>query len=337
MPDNPVAFYTITALKALLETTGELPVNVKLIIDGEEEIGSPSLSALLPQKKEQLKAESIAIIDVGIPSLDTPAVTIGVRGIVTFDLVLTGSNTDLHSGSNGGVVLNPNQALVQLLSTLHDPKTGAVTVEGFYDDVISLSDEERNKLFLQFNEEEYKKTFDANPVGGEKGFTPLERAWIRPTLEINGMGGGCSREGFKTVIPASSYAKLSCRLVAHQDPQKIEEAVVKHLKKHCPEGVQIDVSALPGGGGAVRANPDSPIVKAFSSAYEKIFGTKCNYIFEGGSIPIIPELAKAAEGEVVLVGLGLADDQIHAPNEHFGLSRFEKGAKLVANALQELK
>ncbi len=326
-------FYTIQAIKALLAAFGELPVNLKLIIEGEEETGSHSLSKILSSKKKALKADYLVIVDVGIPDEKTPAVTLGARGIVTMDVSLQGSNTDMHSGSHGGIAYNPLHALVELLSKLRDPATGQITVPGFYDDVTPLTKSEHDQLSFHFDEEKYKKEFAAIPTGGEKGYSPKERSWTRPTIEINGINGGYNGPGFKTVIPAKATAKLSCRLVPHQDPQKIGHLVADFLKKNASKGVQVEVKVHEGGGPAVRASPDSPIVKAFAEAYQEIFQAPTRYTLTGGSIPIVSELAKACEGEVVLVGLGLSGDQIHAPNEHFGLDRFEQGFLLISRAL----
>lgn len=329
-------FYTIQALKALLARDKKLPINIKLCIEGEEECGSTGLSKILHEKSKALKADYLAIVDLGIPAANRPAVTLGVRGLVTMDIEVQGSHTDMHSGSHGGIVYNPLHAIAELLASLRD-HSGKVLVPGFYDDVAGVTPEEKKDLSLAFDAAAYKQTFGAEASGGEKAFSPQERAWLRPTLEINGISGGYSGAGFKTVIPAKAKAKISCRLVPNQDPQKIGHLVAKYLEKRAPEGMKVSVHVHPGGGKAVRTKASSKIVQVFAQAYAEVFKTPCEFIFEGASIPIITELAAASQSEVVLVGLGLPDDSIHAPNEHFGLDRFEQGFLSIARAIELLK
>jgi acetylornithine deacetylase/succinyl-diaminopimelate desuccinylase-like protein len=328
-------FYTLLALKALLGRDKELPVNIKLCIEGEEECGSQGLSKILSQKKKELKADYLAIVDVGLHEPTVPAVTLGVRGIVTMDVEVQGTNTDLHSGSHGGLAYNPIHALIEILAKTHNQE-GQVAIPGFYDDVVTVSSKERSQLALEFDEKKYISIFGAPPTGGEKAYSPSERAWLRPTLEVNGIHGGYSGAGFKTVIPAKASAKVSCRLVPNQEPQKIAKLVAQFIESQAPKGIQVKVHIHPGGGKAVRANPQSEIVQAFAKAYSEVFQAPCEFIFEGGSIPVVTELAQASGSEVVLVGLGLADDKIHAPNEHFGLDRIEKGFLVIARTLELL-
>jgi acetylornithine deacetylase/succinyl-diaminopimelate desuccinylase-like protein len=328
-------FFTLQALKALLNQNKQLPINIKLCIEGEEECGSEGLAAILSQKQEELKADYLAVIDVGLREPNVPAVTIGVRGLVTMDVSVQCTHSDLHSGFHGGLSYNPIHALVELLSGLRD-SSGKVTIPGFYDAVKPVNEREKELIALSFNEQEYEKIFGAKPTGGEKAFSPRERVWLRPTIEINGIVGGYSGSGFKTVIPAKASAKLSCRLVPDQDPEKIGVLVAKFLEKRAPEGTRVHVTVRSGFGKALRANPESKVAQAFSIAYRDVFQKPCEFIFEGGSIPIIPELAAASHSEVVLVGLGLSDDHIHAPNEHFGLDRLEQGFLVIARAIELL-
>lgn len=328
-------FYTIQALKRLIERDGTLPINVKLIIEGEEECGSAGLSDIIPKKQKELKADYLAIVDLGLREANKPALTLGLRGLVTMDVTVQGSKTDLHSGSHGGLAYNPIHALVDMLSQLRDA-SGKIAVPGFYDSVLPVKEEDMAQLSLSFDAKNYEKMFEAKPTGGEKAHSPLERNWLRPTLEINGISGGYSGAGFKTVIPAKAHAKISCRLVPNQDPWKIGEMVAAFLRKKAPEGVKVDVQVRPGGGRAVRALTSSKVVQAFAKAYGEIFDSPCEFIFEGASIPIVPELSAASQSEVVLLGLGLSDDQIHAPNEHFGLDRLEKGFLVMARAIENL-
>lgn len=328
-------FYVIQALKFLIERDGTLPINIKLCIDGEEEIGSPGLMGILPKKHKELKADYLAIVDLGLRDSSTPAITMGTRGIMTMDVEMTGSYGDLHSGMLGGIAYNPNHAMIELLASLRDSK-GRITIPGFYDDVIDLSSEERALLSLHFDAESFTKETGILPVGGEIDYVPLERTWTRPTLEINGVTGGYSGAGFKTVIPSKASAKISCRLVPNQKPEIIGNLVANHLKKHAPKGVKLSVDVHPGSGCSVRASLDSKIVQASAKAYEIVFQKPCEYIFEGGSIPIAPALATASQSEIVLLGLGLTGDQIHAPNEHFNLSRIYKGIEIITALLERL-
>ncbi len=328
-------FYVLQALKFLLECQGSLPINIKLCIEGEEEMGSHGLSQILKEKSHELRADYLAIVDLGLRNPQMPAVTLGIRGLVTLDVEVKGAHIDLHSGSHGGIIPNPIHALVELLAGLRNEK-GYITVPGFYDHVINMPVEERSQISFQFDLADYQRETGAYPIGGEKDYSALERAWIRPTLEINGISGGYTGKGFKTVIPAKACAKISCRLVPNQDPYQIGELIANYLRKNVPQGVQIFATIRPGVGKAVRVSSDSKVVRAFSSAFEEIFKMPCEFIFEGASIPIVTELVEACKGEVVLVGLGLSSDQIHAPNEHFGLDRIEKGILVIARALELL-
>jgi acetylornithine deacetylase/succinyl-diaminopimelate desuccinylase-like protein len=328
-------FYVIQALKLLLEQNGSLPLNIKLCIEGEEEMGSPSLSKVIPSRTQELEADYLAIVDLGIRERHVPCLTLGLRGLVTMDVEVEGSSTDLHSGSHGGIVYNPIHALVELLAGLRD-KQGKITIPGFYDSVAAVSPEELSLLSFDFDAAEYEKQVGAFPAGGERDYAVLERGWIRPTLEINGICGGYTGKGFKTVIPAKAHAKISCRLVPNQDPQEIGALVADHLKKSAPQSISVQVHVHPGGGKASRVSPSSKVVKAFSKAFENVFKKPCQFILSGASIPIVPELSEACGGEVILLGLGLSTDRIHAPNEHFGLDRIEKGIQVMTQALELL-
>lgn len=327
--------YVIQALKALIEQDKALPINVKLCIEGEEENGSTGLSGILRAKKDQLKADYLAIVDAGLRKQATPTVTLGFRGIVTMDVEAQCSSTDLHSGSHGGMVYNPIHALVEILSKLRD-SSGRITIPGFYDGVEEFKTADKAALTLAFDPVDYKNKFGATPTGGEKKYSPLERAWMRPTIEINGINGGYTGSGFKTVIPAKASAKVSCRLVPNQDPEQVGKLVAQYIEQLAPEGVHVTATIRPGGGKPIRALPESHVVKAFARAYAEVFQAPCEFIFEGGSIPVISELALASGAEIVLLGMGLADDNIHAPNEHFGLDRLEQGFLVIARALQIL-
>ncbi len=329
-------FYTLEAVRQLLKETGKLPINIKFCIEGEEECGSAGLLGELKKRPEQLQADYLAIVDLGMKDANTPAVTLGCRGIVAFELIAEGPKMDLHSGSHGGLVKNPIQALVQVLSELHDEQ-GKVAIPGFYDQVKSFSQEELAAIALDFNEQQYEHDFGATPSGGELGYKPLERVWLRPTLELNGITGGYTGIGFKTVIPAKASAKFSCRLAANQDPEHIVKLVTTHLQALKIPGITFTVERLEGGGSAVNASPGSPIVQAFKKAYSEVFGVEAACVLEGGSIPVTAALKQASGAELVMVGLGLATDQIHSPNEHFALSRLEKGIKSMKRAFELIR
>jgi len=328
-------FYAIQAIKMLLQRDGTLPINLKMVIDGGEEVGSSGLAEILASKKEQLRADYLAVLDVGILKPDIPAVTLGTRGLITLTLEVQGPSSDLHSGSHGGLVNNPLHALTTMLAMLHTPE-GKVAIPGFYDDVADLSSQERQQLDFSFDTEAYRSEFGVLPYGGEKGVPPLERAWIYPTLEINGIMGGYGGSGFKTVIPAKATAKISCRLVPQQDPHRTELLVKKFLEANVPEGITATITSHPGIGKAMRTSPSSKIVQAASQAYEEVFGSPCHYILEGGSIPIVPELAQTSSSEAVLMGMTLPGDNAHAPNERFSLNRFKQGLAVITRIIDLL-
>ena len=242
-------FYTALALKTLLKNRDRLPVNIKFLIEGEEESGSVGLSQIIPSKKEALKADYLVIVDSGVESLDTPSITLGARGLVCFQISLKEASFDLHSGMAGGLAYNPNRAMVELLSKLHDSE-GKVTVPNFYDSVIPISEHEKKEITFDFDHKGFFKMFGFKPTGMEKGVSEYEASWIRPTLEINGMWGGYTGAGFKTVIPAKAYAKISCRLVPNQDPETITAQVKDFLQKLTPANMKLEIETIPGNGKA---------------------------------------------------------------------------------------
>lgn len=328
-------FYVVAAVRYLLKKHGKLPVNLKLCIEGEEETGSAGLAGILREKASLLKSDHMFIVDLGFHHPNKPALTLGVRGIVTMTVELKGSSSDLHSGVMGGIVYNPNRALAEILGALHDER-GRVTVPGFYDDVIELGADERSALSFDFDEPGFRQMFGAEANGGESAYSPLERAWVRPTLEINGIAGGYFGDGFKTVIPAKAIAKLSCRLVPNQDPHRIGEAVESFIRARAPKGIEVSLSVHPGVGTCVRSSTDGRAVRLTADVLGEACGTRCDYILSGGSIPIVAALAEVTGAEVVLMGFGLADDNIHAPNEHFGIERIRKGFVTIAAVLERL-
>ncbi len=309
-----------------------LPINLKFCIEGEEESSSLGLSKAIPKMKETLRSDYLLIPDFGQIDRETPAITLGARGMVSMEVTLIGSNSDLHSGLHGGLAYNPNRALAELLAKLWD-ENGKVRVHGFYDDVVEPRKEDLNEYTFRFEEEKYKKDFGMKAIGGEKGRTMAEANTFRPTLEINGMIGGYTGPGFKTVIPAQASAKISCRLVPNQDPDKIGKQIAEFLQKHAVTGTKVEVHP---GQSAFRGNPNSQLAKAVSLAVEEATGKKCEKILSGASIPIVAALVKATNAEVVGMGFGLAEDNIHAPNENFDFDRIEKGFLTVARTLELL-
>lgn len=327
-------FYSLTALRAFFSLAKEINFNIKVFIEGEEESGGRGTAAILQQKEEQLKADYLLVVDFDIPAPGTPGISLGTRGLVTLDVECSNSSIDLHSGVHGGIALNPNRALVSMLSTLWDAN-GRVTVPHFYDDVEELSAEHLSSVDMSFDTEQYSQQFGVKAFSNESGYSIKEACWLRPTLEINGMSGGYTGMGFKTVIPAKATAKISCRLVPGQDPEKIGRSVAEHLHSQAPRGIGLKAEIIHGAK-AYRSNIDSSIVKTSALAYEEIFGKPCKYLFCGGSVPIVVDLAKASGAEVAMIGVGLADDDIHAPNEHFGLDRFEIGYLTMGRILSRL-
>jgi acetylornithine deacetylase/succinyl-diaminopimelate desuccinylase-like protein len=327
-------FYSVQAIRAFLELAQNVGVNIKVFIEGEEESGGKGTGEALEKKKAELKADHLLAVDMDIPRAGQPGVTVGMRGIVTMEVVCQNSSTDLHSGTHGGIALNPNRALVSALAKLWDDQ-GRVAVSGFYDAVEPLSKEDLAKLDQNFDLERYQQEFGVKSFANEKGCSLLEANWTRPTLEINGIVGGYTGAGFKTVIPAKASAKISCRLVPHQQPEKIAEAVAAFLRLHLPEEMQLDVHIYHGAP-AYRGNFNAQIVQIAQKAFEEVFSKPCSYLLAGGSVPIVGDLVKATGAEAVLMGVALPGDNIHAPNEHFGMDRFEQGFLTIGRILAML-
>lgn len=334
--DKGQTFMHVKAIESILKTTGTLPINVKFCIEGEEEIGSPNLDTFVEENKELLAADVLVISDTSMLDIGRPAITYGLRGLCGLQIDVYGPKSDLHSGLFGGAVHNPIHALVQLLATMHD-EDGRVSVEGFYDRVIALKEEER-KAFLEIgvDEEKERERLGVPELYGEKGFTMTERTWARPTLEINGIYGGFQGEGTKTVIPAEAHAKITCRLVPDQDPEEILQLIQAHVQKHAPKGVTIKVQLFDKGRPFVTPF-DHPAIQAAAVAYEKSYGVKPVYMRMGGSIPIVETFGRLLNLPVVLMGFGLPYENFHAPNEHFHLENFDKGLRTLCHYWYELE
>lgn len=322
-------FYVITAVQAFLELAKEKKFNLKLFIEGEEECGSHGTREVLKAKQKELKADYCLVLDMGIPGIDTPAVTLGIRGITTMQVDVRNSSIDLHSGVFGGIVLNPLQALTTALSRFW--ANGKVAIPGFYDDVVEATEQEKKEIDLSLDKDALRKNFGIRVFGGEAGYTLAESNCLRPTLEINGVSGGYTGKGFKTVLPAEAHAKISCRLVPNQDPAKICKMITDFLR-HELAGFECKVEIL-SGDPPVRCTSQSKIVQVAKKAYEEVFAKLPLFSYCAASVPIVSDLQKACQGSLALMGTALDGDDIHAPNEHFSLEQFEKGFLTMSRLL----
>ncbi|WP_418983834.1 dipeptidase [Alistipes sp.] len=308
--------------------TDSLPCNVKFMLEGEEEIGSPSLYKFCEQNKKMLKADIILVSDTSMISMDTPSITCGLRGLAYMEVEVTGPDKDLHSGLFGGAVANPANVLARLIARLVD-ENGHVTIPGFYDDVRELTPAERRAFNkAPFSLAAYKKSLAVGDVEGEAGYTTLERTGVRPSLDVNGIWGGYTGEGTKTVIPSKASAKISMRLVPNQDYRKISKLFERYLKAIAPKSVKVKVRALHGGMPYV-APTDMPAYKAAERAVQETFGKKPLPFYSGGSIPIISGFESILGIKSLLIGFGLAEDAIHSPNESYGLDQFRRGVETI--------
>lgn len=325
--DKGQMFMHIKAFEAMMKA-GELPCNVKFMIEGEEEVGSVNLGTFIKQNKELLKADIILVSDTGMLANDCPSITTGLRGLSYVEVEVTGPNRDLHSGLYGGCVANPINILTKMIASLHD-ENNRITIPGFYADVVELSMEERAEMAkAPYNEDVYKKALDIDAVYGEAGYSTLERGSIRPTLDVNGIWGGYTGEGAKTVIASKAYAKISMRLVPNQEPEKITELFKNHFESIAPKGIRVVVNPHHGGE-AVVTPIDSIAYQSAAKAYEQTFGKTPIPVRSGGSIPIIALFEKELGLKTVMMGFGLDSDAIHSPNEHYGLFNFYKGIETI--------
>ncbi len=325
--DKGQSFMHAKAFEAML-ANGTLPCNVKFMLEGEEEIGSPSLGKWCADNKEMLKADIILVSDTSMIGMETPSITCGLRGLCYMEVEVIGPNKDLHSGLFGGAVANPANVLTKMVSSLTDEE-GRITIPGFYDDVRVLSQEEREAIGeTPFCIERYKKNLDIEEVQGEAGYSTIERTGIRPSLDVNGIWGGYIAEGTKTVIPSKASAKISMRLVPNQDYEKIAELFEKHFRAIAPKSVKVNVKYLHGGYPYVSPT-DMPAYKAASKAFEQTFGKTPIPFYSGGSIPIISTFEKVLGLKSILMGFGLDIDAIHSPNESYGVENFYKGIETI--------
>jgi len=327
--DDKGQFYMHIKAFELMMRTNTLPCNIKFMIEGEEEVGSDNLAPFLQANKEKLKADVILISDTSMIANDVPSLTVGLRGLSYVEVEVTGPNRDLHSGVYGGAVANPINILCEMIASLKD-ENNRITIPGFYDDVVELSEDERKALnSAPFNIEEYKKHLDIAEVHGEKGFTTIERTSIRPTLDVNGIWGGYIGEGAKTVLPSKAYAKISMRLVPNQNHEKITEIFKKHFESIAPKSVKVKVKPHHGGNPVVTPS-DSIAYKAASKAMEQSFGKVPIPVRSGGSVPIVAQFKEILGLDSVLMGFGLDSDAIHSPNEHYGIFNYLIGIETIA-------
>ena len=331
--DDKGQFYMhVKAVEAMLRT-GHLPCNVKMMIEGEEEVGSTHLGTFVKENKQQLAADVVLISDTAMIANDVPSINTGLRGLSYLEVEVTGPNRDLHSGVYGGAVANPINVLCDLISSLHD-KDRRIAIPGFYDTVRELSGAERQSLAkAPFDEEAYMKDLGVEALDGEKGYRAPERASIRPTLDVNGIWGGYIGEGAKTVLPSKAYAKISMRLVPDQKSDAITQLFVDHFKKIAPSFVQVKVTPHHGGEAAVTPT-DSAAYQAASLAMEETFGKKPIPTRGGGSIPIVALFEKELGLKTILLGFGLDSDNIHSPNEHYGVFNFMIGIQTIPKFFQ---
>lgn len=326
--DDKGQFYMHVKALEIMAQTNSLTTNVKFLIEGEEEVGSPSLGKFVADNKELLQCDVILISDSALLSLENPSLDVGMRGLSYIQVEVTGADHDLHSGTYGGAVANPITILAKMIADCHD-ENNHITIPGFYDDVLEASAAERELLNkAPFNEEEYKKELGIENLWGEKGYTTYERTGIRPTLELNGIWGGYIGEGAKTVLPSKAYAKISARLVPNQSSEKITAMLMKHFQSVAPDCVIVSVQALHGGE-AYLTPIDSKGYKAASKAIETTFGKKPIPVRGGGSIPICTILEKELGVKIIFMGFGLDNDNLHSPNEKFNIENYYKGIETI--------
>jgi acetylornithine deacetylase/succinyl-diaminopimelate desuccinylase-like protein len=333
--DKGQVFMHFKAVEAHMKQNGRLPMNIKFILEGEEEVGSAHLDDFIRAHKDELAANVVVISDSPMFARGVPSMCYGLRGLVYFQVDLRGSSTDLHSGSFGGAVANPAFVLAQMLAQMKD-RGGRIKIPGFYDDVVALQEEERQAwASLPFNERQYKKDFGIPKVFGESGYTTLERTWARPTFEVNGLLSGFTGEGAKTVLPAVAMAKVSMRLVPNQDPDKIAKLFEEYVRALAPKTVEVTVTRMHGGKPWMTAY-DNPFVQAAGRAIERGFGRPPVFTREGGSIPVVSTFQEELGLPSVLFGVGLPDENAHAPNEKLDVGNFHNGIIASAILYQEI-
>ncbi len=333
--DKGQSFTHVKALEAYVKSGTDFPVNIKFILEGEEEVGSPNLVPFIESHSELLSCDMVLISDTAMFAEDTPSITYGLRGLAYMEVEVTGPNRDLHSGVYGGAVENPANVLAEIITKLKD-ENGVIQIDGFYDDVKPLSDEDREAYKqLPFDEDAYKKNLGLKALHGEKGYSTLERASARPTLDVNGLWSGYQGEGAKTVLPSVAGAKVSMRLVPNQDPKKIAKLFKKQVEKLAPDTVTVKVTEHHGGHPAI-TDLSFYGLKAAAKAFQEVYGKEPLFSREGGSIPIVADFQKVLGAQSILMGFGLNSDAIHSPNEKFALKDFYRGIQTSAKFFELL-
>lgn len=326
----------ILAVEALLQATGKLPLNVKFLIEGQEEIGSPQLGQFIADHKGLLACDVVLNADAGQWSETEPALLVGLRGMCAALIDVEGANSDLHSGMFGGTVANPLHALAHILDSMH-ALDGTITVAGFYDDVLELTDEERARIAtVPHDEAAYKAHLGIDKLHGEPGYTTHERLWVRPTLEVVGMWGGFQGEGIKTVLPREAHAKISCRLVPHQDPYRILDLIERHVQAHTPPGVKVTFRRLPSVAYPYVADAEHPAQQAAREVLVDMYGREPYHVRAGGSVPVTEMFLRHLGAYSVSFGFGLNDERFHAPDEFFRVASFERGPVAYCQLLEKL-
>ncbi|MGB3563467.1 MAG: dipeptidase [Thermoanaerobaculia bacterium] len=335
--DKGQVFTHVKAVQAILEERGELPVNVKFLVEGEEEVGGESIERFVREDAgRRLRCDAVIISDTSMFAPGQPSLLYGLKGLAYTEVVVRGPNRDLHSGSFGGAVRNPANALCEIVSRLVDPESGKILIPGFYDDVRPLEEWEREAFSkLTFDEEEYAAELGLETLFGEDGYSTLERTWARPTCDVNGLYGGYQGDGAKTILPALAGAKVSMRLVPDQDPRKVGRLFREYVEKIAHADVRVEVSELHGAQ-PVLIDIKGPIAEAAMAAQEEIWGKAPVLVREGGSIPIVASFAEVLEVPILLVGFGLPDDRLHSPNEKFNISHFYNGIRTIVRILDRV-
>lgn len=334
--DKGSLFIPLAALEAVRDVAGQAPLNLKFLFEGEEEVGSPNLAPFLHEHRKLLAADVTVSADGGQWDVETPALTLGNRGLAGLQIDLRGAATDLHSGTYGGAVANPIHALAELLAGMHDAQ-GRVAVEGFYDSVQTLTPAERQELArVPFDEAAFRKALGVAELVGEPEYTPLERTWIRPTLEVNGMWGGFQGDGNKTVLPNEAHAKITCRLVPDQEPDRIADAVERHVRRHAPRGVTLTVTRFRGKARPYLMPAGHPGLAAAAQALRAVYGREPVRVRLGGTLPVADLVKEALGTWLIFFAFGEPDNLVHAPNEFLRLQTFDRGTRAYVRFFEEL-
>ncbi|MFB4167050.1 dipeptidase [Virgibacillus sp. JSM 102003] len=332
--DKGQVFMHLAVFEAYMKTEGKLPLNVKVCIEGEEEIGSENLYRILHDKREQFNADFAVISDSGMIAENQPTILYGLKGFTGIEINVTGPDHDMHSGMYGGAIRNPIMALNHILTSMKN-EDEVCTVDGFYDGVEPLTDKER-ELIKQVQGEDYRSTAGVSDTVSEKGYTAKEHTMARPTFEINGMYGGYQGEGTKTIIPSSATAKITCRLVPGQDPDQVQQLLEKHVYNVAPSGVKVEVVKEKLSAKAYKVEPNNPLIEKAAKSYTKAFGKETVYVRMGGSIPVVEWIEDIYKMPIVLLGFGTPDDRLHSPNESFPLDSFDKGMETLVHYWSEI-